>query len=296
MRDVGAAGVGMLDPNYPNWIQLFTGGLDGIGPAGPSGNTDELEILSNNSGFDNEPVCNALGGANSSQIKLVRGTSNIPDHSIVMVFFADGTWTLRQVVSTNSNNGGPGPCTAGTPHVQLNINQGAGDTSGHNTPGGSCQPSALGAGNAGDPLNVIPPSPACNNADPCCTVTQVGFGSLVRYRIRNGADGVPNLERLENQQNPQVLARGIEDMQVQYIRTDGTVSDAAPAPVSGNYNTLVTQVRVTLAARATAGKFQGATTAANAPMAIRASLTSQNSPRQVLWMLTNEAIPIPKWN
>ncbi len=307
-RDAASAGVGM-----PPFIQAFTPGLNGVGTTtGPSGaNTDEIEILANTGGFPNEPVCNTPG-LSSTQVTMVRGVSNVPNGTSVLIFFADGTWTVRQVVSTNTNNSGSGACTAGDDHVQLNVNSG-GDTSGNNCPGGVgcsgpgvCGPSGLGLGNAGDPPGgVIPPSPACGSVEPCCTVVSVGFGSLIRYRIRPDATEtddagvfIPNLERSANGQPFQVVARGVEDLQVQYLNQAGAVTDNAPAldPAGADFTTLITQVRVTLTTRAATRRIQGATTSAAGGAALRGTLSSQASPRQELATLTTEGIPAPKWN
>jgi hypothetical protein len=122
----------------------------------------------------------------------------------------------------------------------------------------------------------------------------------VRYRVRAGSDGIPNLERQENVDPFQILARGIEDLQVQYVRSDAaaTVSDNAPAVAFNDYTTLITQVRVSLSARAIQTRIQGATVSAAAGTALRGSLQSQASPRQALWTLTQESpAPVtPRWN
>jgi prepilin-type N-terminal cleavage/methylation domain-containing protein len=306
LRDVAAAGVAM-----PAFIQTFTPGLnacvgcpDGGAPMGSSGAvTDEIEMLANTSGFDNEKVCGNPGFGNSTQVRLRRGTSNLAPNTQVLILMYDGTWTVRNVVDTSDNNTGQGDCTNGS-HRALNVNAGAGDTSGHNTAGGVCQPSALGVGNAGSTTDPVATANACGGDSPCCSVMEVGFGGVIRYRIRNGADGVPNLERRVNGGAVEILARGIEDMQVQYVQSDAAspCTDVAPCPnapavTNPNYTTLITQVRITLSARTTApGRIQGATVAVAGPDAIRGSLTSEVAPRQALWVLTQEGLPVPKWN
>jgi hypothetical protein len=142
-------------------------------------------------------------------------------------------------------------------------------------------------------------SPEITNETSNCIVDYITAGDFVQYRINNGADGVPNLERNVNLGGFQVLARGVEQMQVQYATINGVTADNQPALIAvGNYTTLTTEVRVTLASRTAAGKFQGATTAAQGPMAIRASLSSQASPRIALWRITEEspAPATPRWN
>ncbi len=306
-RDAASAGVGM-----PPFVQTFTPGLDGVGTTtGPSGaNTDEIEILANTDGFANEPGCHAPGDGNSADIRLTRGTTNLSVPNIVMIFFKDGTWTVRNIIGMSNPNSGSGQCIAGNDHVQLNVRPG-GDTSGLNVASGSCQPSKAPSslGNAGDPLGVIPPSPACNSDEPCCQVDSVGFGSMVHYRIRPDATEtddagvfIPNLERSVNGQAFQVVARGVEDLQVGYLNQADQAAGALPRPnapaVDGaglDFTTLITQVRVTLTTRAATRRLQGATTSAAGGAALRGSLSSQATPRQALATLTTELIA-PKWN
>ena len=142
------------------------------------------------------------------------------------------------------------------------------------------------------------------------TSSRVGFGSVVRYRIRPDATEkddagvfIPNLERSVNGQPFQVVARGVEDLQVQYLDQAGNVFPTIPVPgapvvdaTGVNFTTLITQVRVTLTTRAATRRLQGATTSAAGGAALRGSLSSQASPRQALATLTTEGIPAPKWN
>jgi prepilin-type N-terminal cleavage/methylation domain-containing protein len=304
MRDISSAGDGM-----PPFIQTFTPGLEAVGPVGPdSVNTDELEILANTGAFKNELVCNAPGKSNSSQITLLRPTSALSPNTVVMIFMADGTWTIRNVLNTTNPSGAADGCDA-TPHVQLNIKSG-GDPTGMNQPAGSCQPSKLGVGNAGvsgagNPLSGCTDDPCAE--DPlglgvpcCCRVTEIGMGQLLRYRIRNGADAVPNLERSENSGPFQVVARGIENLQVQYVQantacTPAAPCDGAPALVQNDYNTVITQARVTLSARSSyRGRLQGETTSLAGETSVRGSLVSTATPRAALFVL-NQQTPTPIW-
>lgn len=309
MKDVASAGQGM-----PSFVQVFTRNLDGscgaicpdatVPPQGPNNQTtDELEILANTSGFPNEPVCNAPGNDNSSQIALTRGTSVVGTLTPVMVIFADGTWTMREVVNTTNNNNGAGNCVNGA-HVQLNINSGAGDPSGMNTSGGACKPSTAATGSIGNAGSGVAGCPGAAGGGACCQVTQIGFGAVTRYRIRNGADGVPNLERRSTDSIAagfQVVARGIEDMQVQYVQANAGCTTAAPcdpAPITAaanpaaatqaEYGTLITQVRVLLSARSSLVNVQGQTSAATGPTAFRGQLVSTGTPRAALLVLNTK--------
>src|SRR5262249_12343054 len=157
----------------------------------------------------NEPACYSPGGGSGSNIKFVRSATQIPVPFVVVLLNDDGTWTLRNIVSLSNSSTGAGNCTAGQNHAQPDFNQGANDTTGLNTPGGVCQPNGFGSVTGAS-----------------CNVQTVSFATLVRYRVRNDASGVPNLERFSSEDPRnitgsaetgfQVIARGIEDLQVQY--------------------------------------------------------------------------------
>jgi hypothetical protein len=88
--------------------------------------------------------------------------------------------------------------------------------------------------------------------------------------------------------NWQLVARGIEDMQVQYLDGTPAWTDAPPAVNVGQVmsvpkilTSVTRQVRVTLSARSLAPVLQGATNAGNAaaPQALRGQLVSEITPR-----------------
>lgn len=311
MRDVASAGVGM-----PNFVQTLTPNLDGDANAalgsevGPSGaKWDELEILTNTSGFSPEYACHYPGGK-SAVVRLQSGLSNVVTGP-VMVFFYDGTYAINYVTDADGTNktgasGGQVVCDSGQSHVQLNFNSGAGDPSGMNDSKGICQPNALGLGNAGTG------TAGCDGTGPatgeCCEVNYVVNGTLVHYWIEKDAQGIPNLWRVENGSRTsgtgQLLARGIEDLQVQYVRSDGAISNVAPAVAPNDFTSLITQVRVQLFARAINARIQGAVTTTDTAIthqqgvALRGAMSAQASPRQALWVLTQEDPPpaTPRWN
>ncbi len=81
----------------------------------------------------------------------------------------------------------------------------------------------------------------------------------------------------------ELVARGIEDMQIEYLWGDGQwhnrpmLSTPPPPP---NWNTLMRRVRVTLSARASGVNLQGATTAqGTGPDAVRGQLVTEVAPR-----------------
>ncbi|HVR72200.1 MAG TPA: prepilin-type N-terminal cleavage/methylation domain-containing protein [Vicinamibacteria bacterium] len=290
LRDVANAGSGL-----PSFIQTFTPGLDacagcpdGGAPLGPDGDvTDELEMMTNTGARDNEPACHTAGGGSSTQVRLMRTTGTIPDDTVVILIMDDGTWTVMNVTDTTTNNTGADNCDAGVQHNALNFNTGNNDSSDMNVPGGVCQPNADGLGNATGP----------------CSVQEVSFAEVVRYRIRDDADGVPVLQRRSTANFAagfQTIARGIENLQVQYVRADvdPTIAanwvDGAPVTVPATPGSLISQVRVTLAARSEAENVQGMTDAPSARAALRGQLTATASPRSTLTALSIQQ-PTPLW-
>ncbi len=294
MRDVGAAGVGM-----PTWMQVFQRNLDNVGPANDpdaSGElTDQIALFANVEGHPNEAAC-FYPGAHASHVVMASGMSRVQPGPAIVVM-NDGHWVMRNAtgVDPNQNNANGGKNAAncvssGGQHADIDFSPGAKDSFNPdlNMSSGLC------TSNTAYPYME---SKDIETSD--CIVDHITAGDFVQYRINNGADGVPNLERNINLEGFQVLARGVEQLQVQYATITGVTGDNQPAQiVPDTYTTLTTEVRVTLASRSTAGKFQGASTAAQGPMAIRASLTSQASPRIALWKITEEspAPATPRWN
>jgi prepilin-type N-terminal cleavage/methylation domain-containing protein len=296
MKDIANAGAGL-----PTWVQIFTPGLDacsscpnGGAPMGLGGNvTDELELLTNDSSKDPEPVCATTGFGNSGNIRLVRNNPTLSGP--VLIIFADGTWTMMNITSASTDSTGETNCNAGVSKTKLNFNSGAGDPTGMNKPGGTCQTNAFNQGNAGTGTTGCPP-PAPASTGACCTANTISFTQIVRYRIRNDAAGVPELQRFDSTNSTagfQTVARGIEDLQVQYTQANGTVSPGAPAVVANNWASLTTQVQVTLASRSEAPNVQGATTDANLGNKMRGSLTWAGSPRSTLLALAQQPSPAP---
>ena len=288
LRDIANAGSGL-----PPFLQAFTPGLDacagcpdGGAPMGPdAARTDELELLTNSGARENEPACHTPGTGNSTQVRLVRSNVDLPEQTVVILVMADGTWTVLNLTDTSNNNSGAANCEAGVDHTGLNFNSGANDEANMNPPGGVCQPNLLGMGNAG----------GAN-----CEVQEISFAEVVRYRIRNDADGVPMLQRFSTADfdaDFQTLARGIENLQVQYLVADpvGAWVDNAPVVLPNTPGSLISEVRVTLAARSEAMNVQGMTNAATARAAMRGQLTATASPRATLLSLSIQTPPNPLW-
>ena len=229
MRDIANAASGL-----PPFVQTFTPGLDACAacPMGPDNvRTDELEMITNSESRDTEPICRTIGVFNSDDVRLMRdvtvpGNPNpILPNTLVIPFTANGQWTLRNLVST-TQNGAAVPntdCTAGS-HTMVDLLQ-ASDTTGLNRPF-PCVPNTWG-----------------NTTHPC-ELVGLSFANIVKYRIRLDGAGVPMLERWSSDSvgaieagtgnpNPaafQTLARGIENMQVQYLRADGNPGDPPAVP------------------------------------------------------------------
>jgi len=138
-------------------------------------------------------------------------------------------------------------------------------------------------------------------------------GQAIRYRINIDADGTPNLERSTagggfipgpggGSSSGQVLASGVEDLQVEYLNAagwqdePGVISCASGTTACGDtcvavgtdFDTLVRRVKVTLSARALAANLTGQTTSAvgNAP---RGQLITEIAPRPATATLQGQA-------
>jgi prepilin-type N-terminal cleavage/methylation domain-containing protein len=132
-------------------------------------------------------------------------------------------------------------------------------------------------------------------------------GKVVRYMIAPGLDpsdtspslwrsesgrytatGAPSPTPVVGTTNWQIVARGIEDLQVEYMSGNGLWANnpgAIPACAGGctaaDYNNVIRRVRVTLSARALAPVLQGQTMPAGGagPNAVRGQLVSVLTPR-----------------
>jgi prepilin-type N-terminal cleavage/methylation domain-containing protein len=301
MRDIANAG-----SSLPAFVQVFTQGLDacsgcpaGGAPMGLAGNrTDELEMLTNDGSRDNEPLCD-FPVNNGAAILLARNViptpaPPAPPSGPVAILFQDGTWAMRYVTgaAAGAPPGGGTQCLTGTP-TALTFASGVADPTGMNPGAGNvCTQANLGIAVTGTPPLGNPSAGTTGCTGPpavgtCCTAVEISYAQVVRYRIRNNGS-VPELQRYDSGNAAsgfQSVARGIEDLQVQYTQADGTVTagaPGAPAVVRNNYASLITQVQVTLSSRSEALNIQGARTDANLGTRIRGSMTWVGSPRAAL--------------
>jgi prepilin-type N-terminal cleavage/methylation domain-containing protein len=155
-------------------------------------------------------------------------------------------------------------------------------------------------------------------------------GKVVRYLIAPGLDptdtapalwrsetgrytaaGAPSPLPVAGTTNWQIVARGIEDLQVEYLNGGDNGFDGLwannpgvipPCAATGctqiDYNSVIRRVRITLSARAQAGNLQGQTVAAGGagPNAVRGQLVSVITPRAaVLGLQSGSVSPVSHW-
>ena len=132
-------------------------------------------------------------------------------------------------------------------------------------------------------------------------------GRVVRYRVGpslDPADPVPGLWRTESGRyntdgtlatepgtagfNPtgspwQLVARGIEDLQIEYLDGTGVWQNQPPLSVQNDWTTIVRRVRITLSARVGMANLGGESTAGGgAPNAVRGQLSAVVAPRTAM--------------
>ena len=313
-RDVFAAGAGL-----PTFTQVFTRdetaaggpcaggtGLNGCGVLGMLGPTAAAARADGDGGDPSE---------NTDVLEIVTTDEECPVLSVCSQGTLAGNaggFVLREAVPACL--GVPGPVLL-TDNNSFAI-QPAVAVSG---PGSAC-PSGGNAAVNGN-LNLAAPilpwvaaaviaAPA-SNAPPSTPVVFAYRAKIVRYRIapsadpmdiapalwrtelgRYGSDGVVTEEPTETAfslaGSPwQLVARGIEDLQIEYMGGDNVWRSQPPASVATDWTTLVRQVRITLSARATiGGNVQGQTQAGGgAPDAIRGQLSTTVTPRAAFFEL-----------
>jgi hypothetical protein len=257
-EDIMRAGQSM-----PSFMQVFQNGLDGVGPLGSSGeNTDEIEMLTS-SDCPVLSVC-ASDGVNIVSREALSPCYNLPTVAILVDMGDPGAGTGPSAGAFWAEKPGAGKvasCTGGAANNgHVNLPPGQSDL---NYPGGP----------GFDPDYML-------------------IGAVARYRINIDADGIPNLERsptagLDKDGTPWlVIARGIEDLQVEYLNGSGTWADepgnvfctgTCENPTQADYDSIVRKVRIRLSARALAPNLQGATRSAVGDAA-RGELVSEYSP------------------
>ncbi|MGD8894968.1 MAG: prepilin-type N-terminal cleavage/methylation domain-containing protein [Acidobacteriota bacterium] len=258
------------------------------GPGDPGGDgltaTDVLEIVATDETCPSRTVCSnppePLPG--NPGLFIIRETLPACVARPGVVMMTDGTSFTLQM------------STATTPSAQACPNGGNATVNGRITLGGVLQPWV-----------ASPPLPAPSlQVPPNLPVIFFYAARVVRYRIapsndpldsgpalwrsrsgRYGLDGIakpePGDSGFPGTNSPwELVARGIEDLQVEYMGGDGLWHNNPPISVTDDWSTLVRQVRITLSARASAPNLQGATSAAGTgPDALRGQLVTVVAPR-----------------
>jgi len=302
-RDAFNAGASM-----PTFAQTFTvadpgcpGGLDGCGMAGSisADPTDVVEMLSVDEQCPFQTVCSAAPVAGALGEFVTR--EGVPACMALpgLVLLTDNTSFVIQVASASTST-----ATCDT-----------GDARNGNLTLSAALPEW-------PPLAAI--GPAATAPPPVGNVVFLHRGRIVRYRIAPGTDPTdpgPALWRSETgryQRNGtladepgetgftgtgggspwEMVARGIEDLQVQYFAGLGPWTDAPPVVTNGDWDSIVRRVRITLSARSSASNLTGqSTSAGGAPDAVRGQLTTVVMPRQAfneLQMCRGSATPCPE--
>jgi prepilin-type N-terminal cleavage/methylation domain-containing protein len=264
-RDAFRAGYGL-----PTFAQVFTDGLDGLGDLGSGGEaTDELEIFAAaDCPILNVCALNAMGtGASITTFQPLTACYKFPS----VIFLSDDEsdeWDWGAYWAEKPGTGTTASCDPGgggdNDHVVIPPGQSGGDIV--NPPGGLA--------------GWIP--------------DLMALGQVIRYRVQRDAEGVPELQRSEfggrllpdGSSSWQTIARGIEDLQVEY--ENGTAWQDVPgliscepncaAPTPAEYARLVRRVRVTLSARALEANLTGQRTSA-VGNAVRGELSTDVAPR-----------------
>jgi prepilin-type N-terminal cleavage/methylation domain-containing protein len=292
-RDVLVAGQ-HLGPS----AQAFTDGLDDVGTSatngpmrGPNGPTDVLEIYADT--------------GNCPTVPAVRKGDNME-----ALFDYPDCYRDEQPVMLRYENGAK-------PVWGHNVHTGNGSV---NFPFG-LQPPEISAIEKSWDISCASPRPQPGNKScPSSLVGDpiaVGHMEVIRYLIAPDSDGVPSLWRtalggFNNdsgalERDPiaagpgagwRLVARGVEDLQVQYRTAagwDDEPGEVGVDPVSGlaDYATIVQEVRVTLTARTTATNIAGARSSVQGGDAVRGQLQATISPRPALFYLSVNPNPGP---
>jgi hypothetical protein len=317
-EDVRAAGLGL-----PSFAQSFTDGLDALGPNGPTGaKTDEIEILTM-SACPTLDVCSSTGTTVTTWESLPQcyGFPTLValwNQQDTGIFWAEAPGSGGGTNSCDASGGTTGSTGGGNSGGQGNQNNNKGGDGGSTDPGTTTTTTttstdSTSSGSTADKNGhtVIPHGkdrfhnpPGGPGFDP----EKMGIISVMRYRVVVDAEGMPNLWRsafggsdVNGQSSWQLVARGIEDLQVSYLTgggwsdTPGIVTCGAncAAPTDTEFGRIVRQVRIVLTSRTAATNLQGATASATVS-AVRGNLQSEIAPRAAL-MALNSSNGAARW-
>jgi hypothetical protein len=250
-RDIYRTGQGV-----PIFAQVFANGRDGVGPMGSGGQaSDEIEMIAT-SECGTKRVCKIAGLVYNVQTTF-EACYGFPTPVVLID-------TVHHDLGVFWAPEGHADSSCGTPGAQngmINLPPGQSDL---NYPGG-----------------------------PSFEPDFILVGEIARYRIAVDTDGVPNLERSRTggvdvgEATWQIIARGIEDLQVEYLNGTGwndepgavSCGAACASPGQAEYDTIVQRVRVRLSARALVTNLEGQTMAPGGPDAVRGELISEFAPK-----------------
>ena len=309
-RDVFSAGAAL-----PTYAQAFTredpaggpcaagDGLNGCGvpgslgagPAGdrapgvggdPSTDTDVLEIVSTTDPCPSQTVCSGAVLAGSAGRFVVRELVPACLAMPTLVLLTDGSTTGFTIQPADLAGGAPDECDGGGDEAVNGNLQLATAVLPWIWPGPNAPP---------NPNDSPPPAPPvvflygaqvvryriAPSVDPQDTSPALWRSTSGRYAVDGSAEAEPGDAGFTPGGSPwQLVARGIEDLQVEYMAGDGLWTNRPPVIVNTDANTLVRRVRVTLSARVTQANLQGETAAEGAgPQALRGQLVSELVPR-----------------
>ncbi len=302
-RDVFGAGAAL-----PTFAQVFSrndpagacaGSLNSCGQPGTMGaaaaaargagedeDTDVLQIVSTDEQCPHLGVCSPAPIAGAAGLFV--SEESVPQCLSVpgLVLLANDNSFTIQAATASAVGGGQCPLTGVSP------------------PNGNLTLTAtLAPFTAAPPITANPDPPAGNSV-------YLYRARLVRYRVAPNPDPLdlaPALWRTEGglyQPNGaaapepgdagfnaagspwQLVARGIEDLQIQYLDGNGAWLNQPPVSIAADWTTLVRQVRIAIAARASVGNLGGETSAGGgAPDAVRGQLSTVVTPRSAFFEL-----------
>lgn len=299
-RDLTVAGMGMHNveggestTSNGYWSQIFNPDGNEAGPSGVASVintgelTDVLSFVGNEGECSDAPIEDVNGFGASVVVNSATGAwpSCVPEPGLVWFLYPDGkvkrAWLHNKFGNNNSS--------ANFPYGQ----QPTWPVSEVQKPGDITCPTAI------PPGETTCPEP---EDEPIAIVTMTVFS----YKIGLDTDGIPSLYRSTSGgiaagstgdlefvdpeaggEGWQLLARGVTDIQAQYLGGDGVWRDEPQEVVEDDYTTITRQVRVSLQSRTTGNANLGTSDAS----VIQGRLTSAVTPRSAMFFLM--AAPSP---
>jgi prepilin-type N-terminal cleavage/methylation domain-containing protein len=119
------------------------------------------------------------------------------------------------------------------------------------------------------------------SSDPTDTAPALWRSATGRYSATGAVVAEPSEGGFPDAGSPwELVARGIEDLQIEYKAGDGVWHNLPPTATANDWDALVRQVRITLSARASAANVQGQNTqGGTGPEALRGELSTTVTPR-----------------